>query len=192
MRYLLDYYNVESLEDLYLQVGMGKRRLREVIYEIKDCLYAGQETLQNPTGVFNRVELSTLDPVVVKSSACCKPTPLDKGIFGLLSERGLSLHRKDCARLQKSASSGRTRWRYAGIPGIRGGQAAGDRVRRQPAALFMLLRAPSEMKIVDIIALTDRRTLPGLGGQLPRRISRPAQIFNILTAPNSFRVRPEQ
>lgn len=159
MRYLLDYYNLESMEDLYLQVGMGKRRLREVIYEIKDCLYAGQETLQNPTGVFNRVELSTLDPVVVKSSACCKPTPLDKGIFGLLSERGLSLHRKDCGRLQKIGfqreDAVEVRWDSKNTRVAKPQKVIVFAANRQ--RLFMLLSvAPSEMKIVDIIALSDR------------------------------------
>ncbi|HBI15983.1 MAG TPA: bifunctional (p)ppGpp synthetase/guanosine-3',5'-bis(diphosphate) 3'-pyrophosphohydrolase [Desulfobulbaceae bacterium] len=159
MRYLLDYYNLESLEDLYLQVGMGKRRLRELIFEIKDCLYGEQETLEYPTGVFNRVELSTLDPVVVKSSACCKPTPLDKGILGLLSERGLSLHRKDCARLQKIGfqreDAVEIRWDSRNTRVAKSQKVVVFDANRQ--RLFMLLSvAPSEMKIIDIIALTDR------------------------------------
>ena len=159
MRYLLEYFNVDSLADLYLQVGMGKRKLRDLIYEIKDCLYAGQETLQNPTGVFNRVELSTLDPVVVKSSACCKPTPLDKGIFGLLSERGLSLHRKDCTRLQKIGfqreDAVEVRWDSRNTRVVKPQKVIVFAANRQ--RLFMLLSvAPSEMKILDIIALSDR------------------------------------
>lgn len=159
MRYLLEYFNVESLEELYLQVGTGKRRLRDLIYEIKECLYAGQETLQNPTGVFNRVELATLDPVVVKSSACCKPTPLDKGIFGLLSERGLSLHRKDCARLQKIGfqreDAVEVRWDNKATRVAKAQKVIVFAANRQ--RLFMLLSvAPSEMKISEIIVLTDR------------------------------------
>jgi GTP pyrophosphokinase len=179
MRYLLDYYNVESLEDLYLQVGMGKRRLREVIYEIKDCLYGGQQTLESPTGVFNRVELSTLDPVVVKSSACCKPTPLDKGILGLLSERGLSLHRKDCVRLQKIGfqreDAVEIRWDSRNTRVVKPQKVIVFAANRQ--RLFMLLSvAPSEMKIIDLIALTDRPN------------TTPAWEVNF-TAPNLYALR---
>ncbi len=97
---ILTYFNIESLDDLYLQLGEGRVRLRELIYEIRNGLYVGRPTLFQPTGVFNRVDLTTLDPVVMKSSACCKPGPLDKGVIGLLSERGLSLHRQDCSPLQ--------------------------------------------------------------------------------------------
>jgi GTP pyrophosphokinase len=59
------------------------------------------DILPQPTGILNRIELTTVDPVVVKSSACCKPTPLDKGSVGLLSRRGISLHCKDCFQLKK-------------------------------------------------------------------------------------------
>jgi len=159
MQDILDYFNIESLGSLYLQVGTGKIRLRELIYEIKNGLYAGQETLQSPTGMFNRIELATVDPVVVKSSACCKPTPLDKGIFGLLSERGLSLHRKDCAQLQKikfqREDAVEVRWDLRRSRVGKPQKVIIFAAQRQ--RLFMLLSvAPSEMKIIDIIALTDR------------------------------------
>ncbi len=98
---ILEYFTIESLDQLFQKVGQGKVKMRELIFEIKSGLYAGKEALQQPTGIFNRIELTTVDPVVVKSSACCKPTPLDKGLVGLLSERGISLHQKDCHRLQK-------------------------------------------------------------------------------------------
>ncbi|MFA5718622.1 MAG: TGS domain-containing protein, partial [Desulfobulbaceae bacterium] len=158
---VLEYFGIESLDELYLQVGMGKIRLRELIYEVRTGLFGGQEILQSPTGVFNRVELSTIDPVVVKSSACCKPTPLDKGIFGLLSERGLSLHRKDCAQLQKikfqREEAVDVRWDLKNTTVVKPQKVVIFAANRQ--RLFMLLSvAPSEMKIIDIIALTHRPT----------------------------------
>ena len=85
MKDILTYFDIESLKELFQKVGQGQVRMRELIYEIRNGLYAGIETLQLPTGVFNRIELITVDPVVVKSSACCKPGPLDKGLIGLLS-----------------------------------------------------------------------------------------------------------
>ncbi len=159
MEYVLSYFNIRSLEDLYLQIGKGKIRLRELIYEIKNGLYSGQETLQLPTGVFNRIELSTVDPVVVKSSACCRPTPMDKGVVGLLSERGLSLHRKDCFRLQKikfqREDAVEVRWNLKVTRVVKPQKVIVFAANRQ--RLFMLLSvAPSELRITEIIALTVR------------------------------------
>ena len=159
MRAIMEYFNIKSLEDLYLQVGKGQIRLRELIFEIKSGLYAGHETLQLPTGVFNRIELSTVDPVVVKSSACCRPTPLDKGIIGLLSERGLSLHGKDCDRLQtikfQREDAVEVRWDQKKTHIVKPQKVIVFAANRQK--MFMLLSvAPSEMKIIDIIALAVR------------------------------------
>ncbi len=153
---ILAYYDIEDIEELFLQVGEGRVRLRELIYEIRNGLYVGRSTLFQPTGVFNRVELSTLDPVVIKSSACCKPSPLDKGIIGLLSMRGLSLHRKECGQLQKikfqREDAVEVRWKpketkVGKIQKIIIMQVSRNR-------LFMLLSvAPEEMKVVDIVYL---------------------------------------
>jgi GTP pyrophosphokinase len=159
MEDILTYFHLDSLDDLFLQIGEGRVRLRELIYEVRNGLYVGRETLQQPTGIFNRIELSTVDPVVVKSSACCRPTPLDKGVIGLLSERGLSLHKKECARLRKirfqREDAVEVRWKLRET-----------KVRRPqkiivPAAtrnrIFLLLSgAPEEMKIVEIINLSQR------------------------------------
>lgn len=163
MKYVFDYFNIDSLEELYLKIGMGKIRLRELIYELKNGLYVDHETLQSPTGVFNRIELSTLDPVVVKSSACCRPMPLEKGIFGLLSERGLSLHRKDCARLQKikfqREDAVEVRWDLKKTRVVKPQKLVVFVANRR--RLFMLLSvAPSELRIVDLITLSDRPNTP--------------------------------
>ncbi|MCW5211910.1 bifunctional (p)ppGpp synthetase/guanosine-3',5'-bis(diphosphate) 3'-pyrophosphohydrolase, partial [Desulfobulbus sp. TB] len=102
MKNILIYFNITSRKELLQEVGQGQVRLRELIYEIRNGLQMrSQEILPQPTGILNRIELTTVDPVVVKSSACCKPTPLDKGSVGLLSRRGISLHCKDCFQLKK-------------------------------------------------------------------------------------------
>ncbi len=158
---ILVYFDIESLEQLFQKVGQGKIRMRELIYEIQNGLYAGKEALQQPTGVFNRIELTTVDPVVVKSSACCKPTPLDKGLIGLLSERGISLHRKECSRLQKlnfqREDAVEVRWQTRETRVVKPQKViimAASRHR-----LFMLLSvAPEEMKVADVLRLSERST----------------------------------
>jgi len=160
---ILTYFHLESLDDLFLQIGEGRVRLRELIYEVRNGLYVGRETLQLPTGVFNRVELTTIDPVVVKSSACCKPTPLDKGIIGLLSNRGLSLHKKDCARLQKirfqREDAVEVRWKLRETRVTKPQKIIVMSATRN--RMFMLLSvAPDEMKISEIISLGRQTVAP--------------------------------
>ncbi len=153
---ILTYFNIESLADLYLQLGEGRVRLRELIYEIRNGLYVGRPTLFQPTGVFNRVELTTLDPVVMKSSACCKPGPLDKGVIGLLSERGLSLHRKDCTQLQKinfqREDAVEVRWKLKSTRIEKNQRIIIMQVTRN-RLLMLLSVAPEEMKMLDIVYL---------------------------------------
>lgn len=153
---ILTYFNIESLDDLYLQLGEGRVRLRELIYEIRNGLYVGRPTLFQPTGVFNRVDLTTLDPVVMKSSACCKPGPLDKGVIGLLSERGLSLHRKDCSQLQKinfqREDAVEVRWKLKSTRIEKNQRIIVLQVTRN-RLLMLLSVAPEEMKVIDVVYL---------------------------------------
>ncbi len=159
MNDILTYFHLDSLEDLFLQIGEGRVRLRELIYEVRHGLYVGRETLQLPTGIFNRIELSTIDPVVVKSSACCRPTPLDKGVIGLLSERGLSLHKKDCDRLRKirfqREDAVEVRWKLRETR-VRRSQKILVPLATRSRIFLLLSGAPEEMKIDEVINLSQR------------------------------------
>jgi len=153
---LLAYFSIDSMADLFQQLGEGRVRLRELIYEIRNGLYVGRPTLFQPTGAFNRVDLTTLDPVVIKSSACCKPGPIDKGVIGLLSERGLSLHRKDCAQLRRinfqREDAVEVRWKLKSTKVEKNQRIIVMQATRN--RLFLLLSvAPEEMKVIDIVYL---------------------------------------
>jgi GTP diphosphokinase / guanosine-3',5'-bis(diphosphate) 3'-diphosphatase len=161
---ILAYFDIASMPDLFLQLGEGRVRLRELIYEIRNGLYVGRPTLYQPTGAFNRVDLATLDPVVIKSSACCKPGPLDKGVIGLLSERGLSLHRKDCAQLRRinfqREDAVEVRWKLHSTRIDKNQRIIVMQVTRN--RLFMLLSvAPEEMKVIDVLFLGKGATPMG-------------------------------
>lgn len=161
MRYICGYFGLESLEDLFQQLGSGTIRLGELIYEIRNGLCANEATLHQPTGAFNRVDLNTLDPVAIKSSACCRPSPLDKGIIGLLSERGLSLHRKNCRRLStikfQREDAVEVRWKLKSTR-IQYPQKI-IVLQIQRSELFDLLaQTPPEMEITEIVHL-DRNPL---------------------------------
>jgi guanosine-3',5'-bis(diphosphate) 3'-pyrophosphohydrolase len=95
---LLEHYSIESLDKLYGRIGEGRLRLRDVIENIKTVLFGGVSPLVTPTGEFNKIELTTLDPISVKLSSCCRPNPTAKDNCALLTEKGLSVHHKKCNR----------------------------------------------------------------------------------------------
>jgi GTP diphosphokinase / guanosine-3',5'-bis(diphosphate) 3'-diphosphatase len=97
---LFNRYALTTLEELYLRIGEGRVRLKEVIENIKNILYEGVSPLVTPTGAFNKIELTTLDPVSVKLSSCCKPNPTAKDNCALLTPKGLSVHHKNCQRFR--------------------------------------------------------------------------------------------
>lgn len=98
---LLEDYSLNSLDELYIRIGEGRTQLQKVIEDIKNILYGGVSPLMAPTGAFNKIELTTLDPVSVKLSSCCKPNPTAKDNCALLTPKGLSVHHKNCERFRE-------------------------------------------------------------------------------------------
>ncbi len=98
---ILEYFDIANKNTLFTKIGQGMVRLQELIFEIKSGLYAERQTLVNPTGMLNTLELNSVDPAWVKFSRCCQPLPIEKRLYGLLSERGLSVHKIECSRMQK-------------------------------------------------------------------------------------------
>lgn len=150
----------KDLSDLFLGLGEGRFRLRELISEIKNRLYAGKETLLPPTGSLNRIELATMDPACIKFSRCCNPVPTEKVLYGLLSERGLSIHQKECStitslRVQREDLL-EVRWRLkeTAVPKMQSILILEAPSRNR--VLMMLGVAPEEMKISDIELLSSR------------------------------------
>ncbi|PHR23146.1 MAG: GTP pyrophosphokinase [Desulfotalea sp.] len=97
---LFEDYTTDSLTGLYIRIGEGRARLREVMESIKTIFMGGVSPLVTPTGAFNKIEITTLDPVCVKLSSCCKPNPTSKGNCALLTDKGLSVHSKACERFK--------------------------------------------------------------------------------------------
>lgn len=158
--YILEYFGQKNMETLFQQVGQGSLHLKELIYEIKNGLYADQQTLFPPTGALNSIDLDTLDPECIKLSQCCHPLPIEKGLFGLLSERGLSIHKSKCPNL-KNLNIQRedviaVRWNLKKTK-VEKPQTLLILKNVKRNRFFMLLSvAPVAMKIVDVTALSKR------------------------------------
>ncbi len=98
---LLNRHALAGLDELYIRLGEGRIHLREAVEDIRDLLYGGISPLVPPTGAFNKIELTTLDPVSVKLSSCCKPSPVAKDNCALLTIKGLSVHHKNCEKFRE-------------------------------------------------------------------------------------------
>ena len=158
---VLQHFSLADLDELYIHVGEGQLRLSSLIHEIKEKLYQGKSPLVEPTGAFNKVELQALDPVTVKISACCKPNPTDKGLFAFLSERGLSVHQKDCPQLQKVKFQREDivhlRWKLRETM-IEKPQSLVIMAATQHRLMMLLGVAPEEMRVQDIMLLSKMPT----------------------------------
>ena len=158
---ILEHFTLKNLEELYVQIGEGRLRLPTLIERIKTVFYAGSSPLIRPTGAFNTIELTTLDPAFVKISACCKPSPTEARLYGLLSERGLSVHSMNCPKLQT------IKLQREDIVYVRWRQKETFVAQKQTLVIMAATRqkmmmhagvAPIEMKILDLIALSKSPT----------------------------------
>lgn len=101
MSRVVESFSLNDKEELLSNIGRGKIRLPEVIECIRKELFYGNIFFVKPTGEFNKIKLDTLDPVFIKLSSCCKPSPADKSNCALLTDKWLSVHNKNCPRLHE-------------------------------------------------------------------------------------------
>jgi len=154
---ILEQLSMESIEQLFLNVGEARVSFRELRHKIVDCLPEDLE-IKKPSGRgMNEISLVSLDPAVIKFSACCKPNPTEKDLIGILSERGISVHQKKCERFRS------LRVRREDVVELR--WILNKTVIAKPQHLFveeatrnrilmMLAVAPEKMKVVDILVLS--------------------------------------
>jgi GTP pyrophosphokinase len=154
---ILEQLAMESSEQLFLNVGIAGVSYRELRRKIMDTLPTDLN-IKKPSGRgLNKISLTTLDPAVVKFSACCKPNPTEKDLIGILNERGISVHQKTCERfrslkvrredvvevswLLKETKINKSQHLY--VP-----EATRNRI------FMMLAVAPDKMKVADILVLS--------------------------------------
>jgi GTP pyrophosphokinase len=148
---------MESSEQLFLQVGVAGVSYREWRQKIMSVFPADFD-IRKPSGRgLNKISLSSLDPAVIKFSACCKPNPTEKDLIGILNERGISVHQKTCERFRslkvrredvvevswKLKETYITKPQHLFVP-----EATRNRI------FMMLAVAPDNMKVADILVLS--------------------------------------
>jgi GTP pyrophosphokinase len=155
--HILEQLAMESIEQLFLNVGVAGISFRDLRHKIMTLL-PEDITISKPSGRgLNRICLTTLDPAVVKFSACCKPNPSEKDLIGILNERGISVHQKTCERFRslkvRREDVAEVSWQlketlitkpqHLYVP-----EATRNRI------FMMLAVAPDKMKVADILVLS--------------------------------------
>lgn len=154
---ILEKLALDSLDQLFLNVGIAEVTYRELRRRIMEVLPGELDTRKPSTRGLNKIILNTLDPAVIKFSACCKPNPTEKDLIGILNERGISVHQKTCDRFQALKVRREdvvsvswmlqetliTKPQHLYIP-----EATRNRI------FMMLAVAPDKMKIADILVLS--------------------------------------
>ncbi len=154
---ILERLYMESLEQLYLNVGVAEVSYRELRQKIMGVL-PEELGIKKPSGRgLNKISLNTLDPAFIKFSACCKPNPTEKDLIGILNERGISVHQKTCERFRSLKVRREdvvmvswmlketmiTKPQHLYIP-----EATRNRI------FMMMAVAPDKMKIADVLVLS--------------------------------------
>jgi GTP pyrophosphokinase len=158
MELVCEEHRCASVEEFFQHIGEGGLPLKEAVLIIREKLYGGRALLQPPTGALNRIYPETLDPAVIKFSRCCHPVPVDKGLIGLLSERGISVHSKECEKIAELGVQREDvvelRWKLKETRVEKQQSMVFLQVPSRNRLLMLLSVAPEEMRITEIILLS--------------------------------------
>lgn len=104
MEEVLQYFSVQSIEDLYLLIGHGKISAHQVVNKLSPEIQ--QDELVVPKRVTPKrehkqfISLKGVDEVLYHIAKCCMPVPGDEIIGFITRGKGISVHRKDCLNIK--------------------------------------------------------------------------------------------
>jgi guanosine-3',5'-bis(diphosphate) 3'-pyrophosphohydrolase len=114
---LLNESSAKSLDDLYADIGVGKRMATLVARHIHGLLEDDPEAASPPaaesdsrSGKLDPVIISGTEGVSVQLAACCQPIPGDDMIGQLRRDQGLTVHATDCDLARRQVAKEPDRW----------------------------------------------------------------------------------
>ncbi len=106
MQGVLEFFNIQSLEDLYAFIGHGKLSAHQVVNKLmpeKPVEEAPITKIVKPPKEQKGITIKGVDNVLYHTAKCCFPIPGD-GLIGFVTRgRGVTIHRKDCPNLDRLA-----------------------------------------------------------------------------------------
>jgi len=107
MQKVLDFFNIQSLEDLYVSIGYGRLSAHQVVNKLMP-----EEPLEEeiPSEKVTRqpkehkgLTIKGIDNVLYHTAKCCFPVPGDRLVGFITRGRGATIHRGDCPNLERLA-----------------------------------------------------------------------------------------
>ncbi len=106
MQKVLKFFAVQSMEDLYAYIGHGKLSAHQIINKLvpeKSVEETPVAKTAKPPKEQKGIMIKGVDNVLYHTAKCCFPIPGD-GLIGFVTRgRGVTIHRKDCPNLDRSA-----------------------------------------------------------------------------------------
>ncbi len=106
MQRVLKFFNVQSLEDIYADVGHGKLSAHQIVNRLMPEKPAPEETpaprIVKPKE-HKGITIKGVDNVLYHTGKCCFPIPGDSLIGFVTRGRGVTIHRRDCPNFDKLA-----------------------------------------------------------------------------------------
>jgi GTP pyrophosphokinase len=114
---LLNESSAKSMDELYADVGVGKRMAALVARHVLG-LIEGESVQHAPPAVSSESKLNRLDPVIIYGSEgvtvqlapCCLPIPGDDIVGQLRRDQGIIVHALDCDVARRQRSKEPDRW----------------------------------------------------------------------------------
>ncbi len=105
---ILNIYNFNKIDDLFLSIGFGEiseikiaNNLLRLLREREKPKKIKEEHIESKRIIKGDIIVDdNLSEVIYRFARCCSPVPGD-GITGILTKKGISIHRKDCLNLKK-------------------------------------------------------------------------------------------
>ncbi len=101
---LLKELKVDTIDDLYLEIGNGKYAPSTVIHIIykkeEPVEVKPKKTVKLPDVSNSDIVVSGIDKIKVNLANCCNPIPGDEIIGYITKGNGISIHRKECHNLE--------------------------------------------------------------------------------------------
>ena len=102
--------SLQSVEELYAQIGIGTISVKHVIGRIKQKLHIKESPLRLVTKLVDKIrkkktetkgiKIKGLDDIVVHLAKCCYPIPGDPVIGFITRGKGITIHRYDCKSIK--------------------------------------------------------------------------------------------
>lgn len=118
-----DLYHIKNLDELYLSLGSGRVLLKHVLENLSSVDYKPEEqeqpkkktvetlynkisnTAKKTSHKDNAVIVDGLDDIMVRMGKCCNPIPGDPIVGFITRGRGITIHTKNCQRIQEFEDS---------------------------------------------------------------------------------------